>query len=147
MIGVIFETLVVKGAIAIGHWFAAHGTGAMASKAGLMLSKSIATQGFANTLAGVTGVAIGSSLVVGTMVWTTEQIETLGTGLEALSEGDYRKAAKQFANLDIEVEFLPEAIQDLLIKKAGFSIEDASNIAEAVDGLESEILKFASTRH
>jgi hypothetical protein len=151
MIGIILETLVVKGAVAIGHWIAAHGTGAMASKAGAIAAKSIATQGFVNTLAGATGVAVGSSLVVGTVVWTTGKIQILGEGLEALNKGNYIKAAQKFANLasllHIEIEFLPDVIQDLLIKKAGFSIEDASNVAKAVGGMESDILKFSTTRH
>jgi hypothetical protein len=152
MIFIICETtLIVKGAMAIGHWIAAHGTGAMASKAGAIAAKSLATQGFVNTLAGITGIALGSSLVVGTVIWTTDKIQILGKGLEALSEGDYIKAAKQFAKLvdllHIQIEFLPDAIQSLLVKKAGFSMEDASNIAQAVGNLESEILKFTTTRH
>ncbi|NJN13985.1 MAG: hypothetical protein HC836_36830 [Richelia sp. RM2_1_2] len=147
----IIETLLVKGAMAIGHWIAAHGTGAMASKAGIMAAKSIATQGFANTLAGATSIAIGSSLAVGTVLWTTEKIQILGEGLEALNQGNYGKAAQKFANLatllNIKVEFLPDAIQRLLLKKAGFSAEDALDVANAVGALESEILKFATTRH
>ncbi|WP_414622667.1 hypothetical protein [Calothrix sp. CCY 0018] len=150
MIGVIFETLVVKGAMAIGHWIAAHGTGAMASKAGAIAAKSIATQGFANTVAGVTGVAIGSSLVVGTVVWTTDTIKIFARGLDALHEGNYIQAAKEFADLadelDVKVEFLPDVIQPFL-EKYGCSTENASNIAKAVGGMESDILKFSTTRH
>ena len=151
MIFVILETLIVKGAITIGHWIAAHGTGAMATKAGTMIAKSIATQGLANTLAGVTGVAIGSSLVVGSIVWTTGKIQALGEGLDALYARDYTKAAQKFANLasllHVEIEFLPDVIQDLLEEKAGFSSEDASNVAEAVRSLEGDILNFATTRY
>ncbi|MEA5534060.1 hypothetical protein [Crocosphaera sp. XPORK-15E] len=146
MIFVLFETLIVKGAISIGHWIAAHGTGAMASKAGAIVAKSITTQGFANTLAGVTGIALGSSLIVGGVVWGTDKIQALGKGLEALYEGDYIKAAQNFAKLvdlfHIKVEFLPDVIQPFLVEKAGFSVEDASNVAKAVGNLESEIVKF-----
>jgi hypothetical protein len=151
MIFVILETLIVKGAITIGHWIAAHGTGAMATKAGAMVAKGVATHGLANTLAGVTGVAIGSSLVVGSVVWTTGKIQALGEGLDALYVGDYTKAARKFANLasllHIEIKFLPDVIQDLLVKKAGFSSEDASNVAKAVRSLEGDIFNFATTRY
>ena len=151
MILVIIETLIVKGAITIGHWIAAHGTGAMATKAGVMIGKGIATHGFTNTLAGVTGVAVGSSLVVGTAVWTTRKIQALGEGLDALYNGDYIKAASKFASLakllHVEIEYLPDVIQELLEKKAGFSSEDAINIAEAIRSLESDILKFSTTRY
>jgi outer membrane protein assembly factor BamD (BamD/ComL family) len=151
MIAIVCESIMLKGAIAIGHWITAHGTEAMAYKTGAMLMKSIGVNGFVNTLAAVTGLACVSSLVVGTVIWTAEAVKLLGEALKALYEGDYKKAAKKFAKLvkqlHIKVEFLPDAIESFLLKKADFSIEDASEVAKAVKNLESEILKFITNRH
>ena len=41
--------LMVKGAIAIAHWLAAHGTSAMAAKGGAMIANSVAVNGLATT--------------------------------------------------------------------------------------------------
>jgi hypothetical protein len=146
MIYVIFEALVVKGAIAIGHWITAHGTTAMAAKAGSVISHSIATQGLANTVAGVTGVALTSCVTVGTVAWTYEKMQPLEKGLDALFNEDYMEAAKQFKKLsnvlNVKVEYLPDVIQSFLTEKAGFSIEDAISIAESVRNLEGYITHF-----
>jgi hypothetical protein len=150
MILVILETLIVKGGITIAHWLAAHGTNAMALKGGALIAKSITTQGLVSTLAGVTGLAVGSSLLVGGYLWTTNHVKTLGEILAALNKGDYKtfcfKCAKLCMSFNVDIKFLPDVVQDFLIEKAGFSIADASNIANVIRNSEDEILKFMNYR-
>jgi hypothetical protein len=149
MILIVLETLMLKGGIAIGHWFAAHGTSAMAAKGGAMVAKGIATQGLMNTLANVTGLAAGSSLVVGGCLWTTDKVKILAEALTALNKGDCKtfciKCAKLCTLFHVEVEFLPDIVEKYLIK-AGFSMVDASNVAKIIADLEYEILKFMGYR-
>lgn len=143
MILVLLESLIIKGGISIVHWFAAHGTSAAAMKASAIVGKSFG----ANGLAGVTGLALGSSLVVGGYLWTTKHVNTLYEALDALSKGDYvtfvKKCAKLCTQFHVDVEFLPDVVQEYLIK-AGFSVVEASNIAEIIANSEDEILKFVS---
>jgi len=146
------EGLILKGAMAIGHWMA-HG-GAVVIGKGLLpsVSQSIANVGFAKTLAGLAGMLgktfLVSSLVVGGVLWTSETVELLADALEGLYQKDYLrfvgKCAKLSSRLHIEVEFLPEVVYSYLIK-AGFSIQDAKTISEVIASSENEIIKYMSS--
>ena len=137
------SVLMVKGAMAIAHWLTAHGTTAMASKAGTMIVKSLATQGFANTFTAVTTIATSASLGVGCILWTTERLKLAEEGLQAIYDGDTNKMVRKFAKLalklDIDFDMLPDAVEDMLTEKADFSYEDAHEIAQLIQKYEEEI--------
>jgi hypothetical protein len=144
---VIPEMLIAKGSMTIAHWLATHGTSASAAKALAILGKSVLKNGLGNTFAGVSGLAIGSSFVVGGYLWTTKHVNKLSEALDALSKGDYvtfvKKCAKLCTLFPVYVEFLPDVVQEYLIE-AGLSAVEASNIAEIIANSEDEILKFVS---
>lgn len=149
MTTIIIEALMLKGAIAIGHWMTHGGAVAIGKTLLPSVSQSIANIGFAKTLAGLAGMLgktfLVSSLIVGGVLWTSETVELLADALEGLSQKDYlrfvRKCAKLSSRLHIEVKFLPEAVYSYLIK-AGFSIQDAKTISEVIASSENEIIKY-----
>ncbi|MFM7438417.1 MAG: hypothetical protein ACKO2V_07400 [Snowella sp.] len=142
---IVESVLMVKGAMAIAHWLAAHGTTAMASKAGAIIVKSVATQGLASTATAVTAIATTASLGVGYILWTTERLELAGEGLQAIYDGDTDKMVRKFAKLalklDIDFDMLPNAVEDLLTEQADFSYEDAHKVATVIQTYEKEINK------
>jgi hypothetical protein len=149
MILIILESLIIKGGIAIGHWFAAHGTSAMVAKGGTLIAKSIATQGLAQTAAGVTGVAVASSLVVGGYLWTTNHVRTFEEALNALVAQDYitfcKKCAKLSTLFNVHVDLLPDIVQKYMIN-IGFSDEIISYVKQVIVGSENEILEFMTRK-
>jgi|LakMenE01Jun11ns_1017448.scaffolds.fasta_scaffold9627439_2 hypothetical protein len=142
--------LMVKGAIAIAHWLAAHGTSAMAAKGGAMIAKSVAVNGLATTATTVTTIATTSSLAVGYVLWTTDRLKLVGDGLQAMCDGDIKKMAGKFAKLalmlDIDFEYLPDAIEDLLHEKFDYSYENAHKVAQIVHSYEKEINREMNKR-
>lgn len=139
---IIESALIVKGAMAIGHWLSAHGTSAMAAKGGAVLAKSAATHGIASTATAAATAATGASLVVGYYVWTTESVSILGEGLDAIVEGDADKVVKKFAKLamklNMDLDDFPQEVEDFLLN-ADFSYEQAHQVAGVVQALDEEI--------
>jgi glyoxylate carboligase len=137
--------LIIKGATAIAHWIAVHGTGAMATKAGVLLAKYAGTHGIANTVTVLATTATTASFSVGCILWTTERLKLAGEGLQAIQDGDPAKMVTKFAHLalklDIDFDMLPDAIEDLLTDQADFSKEDAHQVAELIHAYEKEIEK------
>ena len=141
---IIESALIVKGAMAIGHWLSAHGTSAMAAKGGAVLFKSAATNGIASTATAAATAATGASLAVGYYVWTTESVSILGEGLDAIVDGDADKVVKKFAKLamklNMDLDDLPQEVEDFLLN-ADFSYEQAHQVAGVVQALDEEIEK------
>ena len=142
----IVETaLIIKGATAIAHWIAAHGTGAMATKAGVLLAKYAGTHGIASTVTALATTATTASLGVGCILWTTDRLKLAGEGLQAMQDGDTTKMVTKFAQLalklDIDFDMLPDAVEDLLTEQADFSYEDAHQVAQFIHAYEKEIEK------
>lgn len=141
---IIESALIVKGAMAIGHWLSAHGTSAMAAKGGAVLAKSAAVNGVASTATATATAATGASLVVGYYVWTTESIGILGEGLDAVYEGDAEKFVEKISKLvmkmNMDLDELPEQVQNFLVK-ADFSYEQAHQLAGVVQAFDEEIEK------
>ncbi len=75
---------------------------------------------------------------------------SLGKALTALKERDYmtfcKKCGKLAGLFHVQVKFLPDVVQDFLIKTGKVSIADASNIANVIRNSEDEILKFMNYR-
>lgn len=141
--------IAVKGAVAIGHWLAAHGTGAMAAKAGALVAKSIATQGFIATVTSVGAIAVGSSVVVGYVVWSQKAFKSLVKVLEAMGRGDTQtmvsESAKLALQIDVTAHLLADAVHDVLIEKLHCSLEKADQIAEYIKYFEKEIQRLMGT--
>lgn len=140
---IVESALIFKGAMAIAHWFAAHGTTTVVTKAGVVVANSIATQGLASTAATVATIATTTSLGVGCIIWTTSRLKLAQDGLQAAFDGDTNKMVVKFAQLaiqlDIDSGMLPDAVQDMLIKQVGFSNEDAHNVAKLIQSHEKQI--------
>ncbi len=137
--------LTVKGAVAIGHWLAAHGTGAMAAKAGTVIAKSVAIQGIAATATSVGTIAIASSIIVGNIIWGKEALKYAENTLEAMGRGDTQtmitELAKLALKLDIRFHMLPDAFENLLTQELDYSSQDAYQIGEYIKTFEKEIKK------
>lgn len=135
--------LIIKGATVIAHWMAAHGTSAMATKAGLVVAKYAGTHGIASTLTALGTTVTSASLVVGGVLWTTERLQIVGQIVEAICKDNrttmITKSARLALMLDLDFDLLPNAIEQLLIKQAHFSYEDASQIADLIHSYEKEI--------
>lgn len=147
----IVETaLIIKGATAIAHWIAAHGTSAMATKAGVLLAKYAGTHGIASTVTTLATTATTASLSVGWILWTTDRLTLAAEALQAMQNDDPTKMVTKFAQLalklDIDFDMLPDAIEDLLREQANFSYEDAHQVAQFIQAYEKEIEKEMNRR-
>jgi len=93
---------------------------------------------------------ISSSLAVGYVLWTTDRLKLVGDGLQAMCDGDIKKMAGKFAKLalmlDIDFEYLPDAIEDLLHEKFDYSYENAHKVAQIVHSYEKEINREMNKR-
>ena len=142
--------IAVKGAVAIGHWLAAHGTGAMAAKAGALVAKSIATQGFVATATSVGAIAVGSSVAVGYVICGQKAFKRLEKVLEAMGRGDTQTVISELAKLalqiDVTAHMLPDAVHDVLIEKLHCSSESADQIAEYIKYFEKEIQRLMDSK-
>ncbi|MDB9437322.1 hypothetical protein PN450_11060 [Dolichospermum lemmermannii CS-548] len=140
---IVESALIIKGAMAITHWLTAHGTTAMAAKAGAIVANSVATQGLASTATLVAGIATTASLSVGCILWTTDRLKLASESLQAMQDGDTTRMVEKLAQLaiklDIDCDMLPDAVQDMLCKQANFSYEDAHKVAKVIHAYEKKI--------
>ncbi|MCX7747079.1 MAG: hypothetical protein N2645_09345 [Clostridia bacterium] len=139
----ILEGLALKGLIVLGKYIVSHG---LMAKVGILLSKYVIAHGVAATISAV----VAAGTMVGLITWTGERIKMLSDGVEALSNGDVKKAAKSFGRLaistNLNVHSLADQVHQCVLEK-GISLTDSQNIKDAIlcikDDIEEEIAKVS----
>lgn len=88
-------------------------------------------------------------LVVGGVVWTKERVDNLKNGVQALADGEYWKAIKNFGELawsaNLQVSMLPDVVNDALLK-IKVSPEKATNVANWIRNNENGIIDYVRSK-
>lgn len=133
----VFEALVVKGLVAIGHYAAAHMT------AGVAAAVVHAAAGM--TLAQIASATVTAGFVTGCVVWTGERIKNVQKGIKAIENGDTLVAIKEFGlfamSSNVDIEMLPDSIAKGL-EKMGAGGDSCRKVASWVKNHELDILKY-----
>ena len=136
----IIEAIAIKGFAAICSFVAHH---AVATKVAVTGYKILKTYSLAQIAAGVAT----ASIVVGGVVWGIERVNNLKNGYNAVIEGEYKKAIRNFGELAISiggVHTLPEAVQSGLMQ-LHVSSEHAQTIANWVSTNENAIINYVNS--
>lgn len=133
----VFEALVVKGLVAIGHYAAAHMT------AGAAAAVVHAVAGM--TLAQIASATVATGFVTGCVVWTGERIKNVQKGVKAIENGNTLAAIREFGQLaissNVDIEMFPDSVAAAL-EKMGASGDSCRKAASWVKNHELDILKY-----
>lgn len=143
----IVEALVLKGLFVAGKFLLSK---AVIGKTAIIATKAIGTKILAAySIAQIASAVMLVGLVVGGVAWTKERVENLKNGVQALSDGEYLKAIRNFGELalsaNLSVEMLPDAVNDALLK-INVSPEKASNVANWIRNNENGIVNYIKNR-
>lgn len=133
----ITEALVVKGLVAIGHFAATHLTAGAAAH--------LAHVAAGMTLSQLIGTTVTAGFVAGCVTWTQERINNVKNGIEAIENGNYWTAVKEFGSLaisaDVSADLLPDKV-DALLEKMNLNREETKKVTRWVRNHEVDIAKY-----
>lgn len=143
----ILEALIVNGLIVTGKFILSK---AVIAKTAVVATKVVATKMLAAySIAQIASAVMLVGLVVGGVVWTKERVENLKNGVQALADGEYWKATKNFGELawsaNLHVNMLPDAVNDALLK-IKVSPEKAANVANWIRNNENGIIDYIKNK-
>lgn len=133
----VFELVVCKGLVALGHYAVAHMT------AGAAVAAAHAVAGM--TLAQLASATVTAGFVTGCVTWTAGRIKNVQKGIKAIENGDTLAAIKEFGvfamSSNLDVEMLPDSIAAGL-EKMGVGGDGCRKAASWVTNHELDILKY-----
>ena len=133
----VFEALVCKGLVALGHYAVAHMT------AGTAVAAVHAVAGM--TLAQLASATVAAGFVTSCVTWAADRIKNVQRGVKAIENGNTLVAIKEFGRFamssNLDVEMLPDSIAAGL-EKMGVGEDGCSKAASWVANHELDILKY-----
>lgn len=133
----VFELVVCKGLVALGHYAVAHMT------AGAAVAAAHAVAGM--TLTQLASATVAAGFVTGCVTWTAGRIKNVQKGIEAIENGNTFAAIKEFAlfamSSNVDIEMLPDSIAKGL-EKMGAGGDSCRKVASWVKNHELDILKY-----
>lgn len=132
----VFELVVCKGLVALGHYAVAHMTAGAAVAAHAVAGM---------TLTQLASATVAAGFVTGCVTWTAGRIKNVQKGIEAIENGNTFAAIKEFAlfamSSNLDIEMLPDSIAAGL-EKMGAGGDECRKAASWVKNHELDILKY-----
>lgn len=136
----IVEYIIAKGAVALVHWGATHLTAAAAAH----IAHTVA----AMSVAQFVSTTVSACFVAGCIQWTGDRINNLKHGVQAVSDGNYKKAVVEFGNIalsaDLDVNLLPDSVEKAL-EKLHLSSGETRKVTSWVRNHELEIARYVTS--